>query len=382
MTKIDEQIDIYNGNAPRIKLNRKIFFDESNNIRKGKIGIDKDNNEDLENLCFTLGGIATKKEIDFQDLLNYIGAKQTPNDAKYNFFTLGHKKFTEAIAQSRLRKLFEYLYKENIIIHFAVEHYMHFALVDILDSLIEEADINQREALSLYKELQSDMTEVLYDDYDSLHKILVNYEFPNVPKEQANNFIRDILNLYSANLDHYDMNSPDNFTKELLRQIIKAKKEQTNLIFLEDNEPLVISDLPVQNYLMRMYNFEDEKIFDNESLIEAEIRGMDEQYEQKLNAKFCDSKDYREIQISDAIAGFVGRLYNFLSKTNEENIKGFVESLDSESENYKTMKTFFELMDKSNDETEICFMLTIPLFIEKRFNLLYNAVTSKIYNKK
>lgn len=382
MTKIDEQIGIYNGTALRIKLNRKIFFDESNNIRKGKIGIDKDNNEDLENLYFTLGGIATKKEIDFQDLLNYIGAKQTPNDAKYNFFTLGHKKFTEAIAQSRLRKLFEYLYKENIIIHFAVEHYMHFALIDILDSLIEETDVNRNVALSRYKELQSDMTEVLYNDYDSLHKILVNYEFPNVPKEQANNFIRDILNLYSANLDHYDMNSPDNFTKELLRQIIKAKKEQTNLIFLEDNEPLVISDLPVQNYLMRMYNFKDEKIFDNESLIESEIRKMDEQYEQKLNAKFCDSKDYREIQISDAIAGFVGRLYNFLSKTNEENIKVFVESLDCESENYKTLKTFFELMDTSNGGTEICFMLTIPLFIEKRFNLLYNAVTSKIYNKK
>ena len=136
---------------------------------------------------------------------------------------------------------------------------MYFALVDILDSLIEEADINQRVALSLYNELQSDMTEVLYDDYDSLHKILVKYEFPNVPKNQANSFIRDILRLYSVNLDNYDMDNADNFTKEMLRQIIKAKKGKTNLIFLEDNEPLVISDLPVQNYIMRMYNFEDEK---------------------------------------------------------------------------------------------------------------------------
>lgn len=377
MTKIDEQIDIYNGTAPRIKLNRKIFFDESNNIRKGKIGIDKDNNEDLENLYFTLGGIATKKEIDFQDLLNYIGAKQTPNDAKYNFFTLGHKKFTEAIAQSRLRKLFEYLYKENIIIHFAVEHYMHFALIDILDSLIEETDVNRNVALSRCKELQSDMTEVLYDDYDSLHKILVKYEFPNVPKNQANSFIRDILRLYSVNLDNYDMDNADNFTKEMLRQIIKAKKGKTNLIFLEDNEPLVISDLPVQNYLMRMYNFEDEKIFDNESLIEAEIRGMDEQYEQKLNAMFCDSKDYREIQISDAIAGFVGRLYNYISKTNEKEIKAFVTNLDCESESYKTLKAFFALMDMSNEQSEICFMRTNPLFIDKRLDLLYNAIESK-----
>ncbi len=29
---------------------------------------------------------------------------------------------------------------QDIIIHFAVEHYFHYALVDILDSLIEERD--------------------------------------------------------------------------------------------------------------------------------------------------------------------------------------------------------------------------------------------------
>lgn len=382
MTQIDELMDIHRETSPCVKLDRTIFFDESNNIRKGVIGIDGDNNEDLENSFFTLGGIATTEEVDFQDLLTYIGAKQTPNDAKYDFFTCHHKKFTEAIAQTRLRKLFEYLYKENIIIHFAVEHYMHFALIDILDSLIEETDVNQRVALSLYKELQSDMTEVLYNDYDSLHKILVHYKFPNVPKEQANNFIWDILNLYSANLSNYDMNSSDNFTKELLRQIIKAKKEQTNLLFLEDNEPLVISDLPVQNYLARMFNFEDKKIFDNEFYIESEIRKMDERYETKLNVKFCNSRDYREIQISDAISGFVGRLYNFLIKTNEENIKAFVENLDCESESYKTLKTFFALMDKADEESDICFMRTNPLFIDKRFDLLYNAITSKIYNKK
>ena len=46
---------------------------------------------------------------------------------------------------------------------------MHFALTDILDSLIEENDENQFAALMDYKQLQSDMTEVLYQDYDKLH---------------------------------------------------------------------------------------------------------------------------------------------------------------------------------------------------------------------
>ena len=362
---------------PCVKLNRTIFFDESNNFRKGVIGAEKDNNEDLENLYFTLGGIATKDPINFPELLDYIGAKQIPRDAKYKFFTLKHNGFTEAIAQPRLRKLFEYLKEKDIVIHFAVEHYFHFALVDILDSLIEEDDANQYAALCYYKELQSDMTEVLYEDFELLHKILVEYEFPNIPKGKANDFIRAILDLYTTNLDNYNMDDPENFTKELLRQIIKAKRNKGNLVFLEENQPFVISERPYHVYLTRMFNFCDKKIFDREPSIEAEIRKMDDKYETKLNAEFSDSENWREIQISDAISGFVGRLYNFLSKTDHLHIWNFSQALDKESESYKTLRAFFDLMTRSNEVSEVCFMKTNPLFIDKRFDLLCNAIDNK-----
>lgn len=374
MTSLDGLFELYRDIIPRVMLGRTIFFDESNNIRKGTIGVDKDNNDDLENLYFTLGGIATKKRVNFQQMLDYIGAKQIPADAKYKFFALNHKAFIDAIAQPRLRKLFEYLYKEDIIIHFAIKHYFHFALVDILDSLIEEADANQYSAIYYYKQLQSDMTEVLYDDFDLLHKILVDYEFPNIPKCKANNFIKAILDLYTTNMENYDMDNQNSFTKEMLRQIIKAKRNKNNLVFLEENQLYVISELPSEMYLARMYNFIDEKLFDNESSIETKIRIIDEKYETKLNAKFCDSADWREIQISDAISGFVGRMYNYLSKTNERQILNFVRELDRDSESFKTLKTFFDLMTKSNEVSKICFMKTIPLFVERRFDLLYAAM--------
>lgn len=356
MTRLEELIAAYRNTMPCVKLNRTIFFDESNNFRKGVIGTEKDNNEDLENLYFTLGGIATKDPINFPELLDYIGAKQIPRDAKYKFFTLKHNGFTEAIAQPRLRKLFEYLKEKDIVIHFAVEHYFHFALVDILDSLIEEDDANQYAALCFYKELQSDMTEVLYEDFELLHKILVKYEFPNIPKGKANDFIRAILDLYTTNLDNYNMDDPENFTKELLRQIIKAKRNKGNLVFLEENQPFVISERPYHVYLTRMFNFCDKKIFDREPSIEAEIRKMDDKYETKLNAEFSDSENWREIQISDAISGFVGRLYNFLSKTDHLHIWNFSQALDKESESYKTLRAFFDLMTRSNEVSEVCFM--------------------------
>ena len=164
------------------QIKRIFYFDESNNIRKGTIGSVKDNNPDLGNLCFVLGGIAVENKIDFDALLNFVGAKQRPRDAKFKFFSYGESSFDGSIAQPRLRKLFEFLLEKDIYIHFDVLHYMHFALVDILDSLIQEDDAIQRSAFYFYKSLQSDMTEVLYKDYQRLHDILVEFEFPNIPK--------------------------------------------------------------------------------------------------------------------------------------------------------------------------------------------------------
>ena len=55
MTKLEDFICSFGKslqmlNIESIKINKTFYFDESNNIKKGIIGKDKDNNEDLENL--------------------------------------------------------------------------------------------------------------------------------------------------------------------------------------------------------------------------------------------------------------------------------------------------------------------------------------------
>ena len=57
------------------------------------------------------------------------------------------------------------------------------------------------------------MTEVLFADYDGLHKLLCKYEFPNIPKEKANDFVNDIFKMYEDHLRAFDNENPDNFTK-------------------------------------------------------------------------------------------------------------------------------------------------------------------------
>lgn len=111
MSKLDDYIyfcseSLNKISVEKIVINKTFYFDESNNIKKGIIGQDKDNNGDLGNLYFVLGGIAVNGSIDFDDLLKYVGARQAPTDSKFSFFAFKKNKFEEAIKQSRLRKFF------------------------------------------------------------------------------------------------------------------------------------------------------------------------------------------------------------------------------------------------------------------------------------
>lgn len=374
MSHLDE---LMSNSMHKLQIKRTFYFDESNNIRKGTIGLPNDNNPDLGNLCFVLGGIAVENKIDFDALLNFVGAKQTPRDAKFKFFSYGESSFEGSIAQPRLRKLFEFLLKKNIYIHFDVIHYMHFALIDILDSLIQEDDVIQMSAFCYYQQLQSDMTEVLYKDYQALHNILVEFEFPNIPKGKATAFINRILNLYCDNLAYFDSGSPEFFTKELLRQIIKAKENRTNMYFLEGNKPFEISNSLYFDYLARASEILDTKHFDNEPTIAKELYAFDKNYKEKLNMDFVDSSICREVQISDVICGFVSRMYSFLGHNDKGALTNFINGLENNSELIRTLKAFIKLMDKSDCASQLMFKKTVPLFLESRFSLFYKLIEEK-----
>lgn len=375
MTKLDDYIHEFKKYIHSIKLDRTFYFDESNNIKKGVIGLDKDNNADLENTYFVLGGVALSKPLDFEELLKYAGIKQKPVDAKYRFFSFHKPAFLEAIKQKRLKLFFEYLIDKSILVHFDVAHLMHLAIVDIFDSLIQEKDINQQAAFFYYKELQSDMTEVLYADYERTHAFLCKYDFPNIPIERANDFINELFDIYTENLSYFRQDEhPGGFTRELLRQIIKAKRDKKNLYFLEGNKPFVVYDDLSQTYLSRSIEIDDKKIFDEESSVMDYLQSIDIDYESKLRMSFASSKQSREIQISDVICGFVAKLYNYLSHHNFNEIAEFIKSLDKNSNELQTLKAFDKLMTISNNESIVMFKKVNPLFIERRFTFMFSLI--------
>ncbi|QKT05508.1 DUF3800 domain-containing protein [Mycoplasma sp. OR1901] len=378
--KINELVELYKKYGITKKVNRTIYFDESNNIRKGIIGKEKDNVKELKNLFFVLGGVALENDLKFDELLKYVKAKQKPKDAKFKFFSHKKSKFEDAISQSRLRLFFEYLLEEKILIHFHVLHFLHFSIVDIFDSLIVEDDIYNKIALidqNINLTLKSDMFEVLYKTYDELHKLLVNYEFPNISRKKSNEFINKILKMYIDNLSYFDMNDINNITKKILREIIKSKKDLNTLVFLENNEPLVVVNDIACQYITRMLDFDDKKYFDKESEIENTLKKEYGDYENILNVEFIDSLENEEIQISDVISGFVAKLYNFLSDKPFERIHEFCNSLDSNSESFKTLNAFFKIFTISQEHSKNFIKKIIPIFIDKKFEYMCHLIMNR-----
>ena len=135
-----------------------------------------------------------------------------------------------------------------------------------------------------------------------------------------------------------------------------------------------------QTYLLRAIEIDDKKIFDNESSTMQYISSLDESYENKLNMSFVDSKTCRETQLSDAICGFVARLYNFLSHNDFVDISKYISSLEKDSNELETLKLFSDLMTISDNASPVMFKKVNPLYIERRFTFMIQLI-DKRYNK-
>ena len=357
------------------KMNLNMFFDESNNVRVGRLS-EKGTNENIHNVYFVLGGISyyATSNVDLNDIFTYIGVHQIPNDAKLKYFTRGRTEFKDILKETRLLKYFQFLKEKNIFIHFNSFHFLYYSLIDILDSLFEESDENQQVYYEYNQILKSDLIEVLDLDYDRVLEILREFNYPSILKEHVSIFISKILDLYTELLEeHFNDSDPENFTKEMLRQMIKSKKDRGNLLFLDDNKKFIITESLFEIYLHNACLFSREnKIFDDESVIKNKFEILDLNFENKLNMKFNRSHDDIGVQLSDVLTGFTAKMLNFVSSKTLKEIEEFSREIDDTSLN--TLKLFFEILDYSYNCCQHFFVWQIPYYVFYKLNYFIDKI--------
>lgn len=319
----NDDMFIFNYSGKEISSDIEIFkdcafyYDETNNIRKLRFDINKNNffNNDIDK-DFVVGGVMCFKEYDLPDiesLREKLKLDKDIKEIKARHITKSEI-FLECLKEDKVYKFLEWLYESNLFIHY---YHMNIFYYGVIIDIIESVDFFMAsENIELQYEIKNVLFIVAKMNYDFFCKLLVKYNFPNIEKKiKIIKFINEIIKL----IDKTELVSyGDDFKEFIIRGFQKAKKQE-ELLFLKGNDLIdIIDDTSfAQLYSSRIQNFKYAKhIFDNEEYKERKIEEF-KKYEicrNFNNYSFEDSKQSPLIQISDCIVGLLGKFFAFINK--------------------------------------------------------------------
>lgn len=334
----------------------QFFYDESNNIRVFRITQDGFNYEEDDD--FVLGGIVYKKDVNpsFDNFVSSLRLQNSVREIKRHNIAKGNS-FLECMKARRLETFLTGLLDKDIYIHFFICDLLYFSTLDI----IEDIWINSSGSL-LYHSINQNFNirdfdlgtvkavfyKYLKDDIQNVHKIFLEYQYPNLDRENieefCDKFITWIGTLSATSLDDF-----------YLLNIIKS------LFYYSMDKELTLSTINSDKLIEKFTNFYLEKIykynnsehtFDIETEIMQEYSSIElELYGKTLNNyKFIDSRNDIRIQISDVIAGIICKLTGYIKSNDRSHILYDLSRLNEQQK--KNIKLLNMLILKSDKESD------------------------------
>jgi len=363
-------------NVDRSKVDGTFYYDESNNFRKFRLNETGFNNDISDQSHFTLGGIYLPKgcKPDVEDLMIKLRPQKNQKELKFKFFSYGKKELKDFLKSKILKILFEWIFSNEILIHMSSMDYLYFSIVDIIDELPDA------KSTGLFnKSLKDILYEVVRKDIKSFVDILYRYKYTNIKKEVIFDFYKEVYRFY-INYYEYDNFDPNDFSKELLRQMLKSGFRREGNGFLENNDEYVLHEHYEMIYVNTPANFPKcNHIFDEEPDIIEKLEKLESEYSDLLNMKFKKSETDVYIQLSDAIAGFSARLDTMIFNNDFSGITAFVSSL--ELNQVKLIHDYLKIVVKSDGFCILFTHSTVPEIYRSKYSHLWNEVIERLQNK-
>ena len=288
-------------NVKKMDSHYTLYFDESGNTRcfwlkDGKYNVDPFTH-------FVLGGIVADKAVDFEYAKKRIGCNVTVQEIKSRNVYKGD--FETCLKSTMLKNFLDLIIEQNWMMHFSAVELFYYAIVDIVDSIMEvDADINQ---------IKNELYRILRHDISMTQHIMVQYEYPNV----SDNLKIDFLNSCIKVLDKYiaDTGRANELTYKL-RIGFQLAQEKTELSFIQDEDTGSLLQSFFHFYVRPIYMFKKSLIiFDEELSIQEKL----EPYCLSLdgatlnNYQFVNSKENVMVQLSDVMIGIIARYLRFVN---------------------------------------------------------------------
>ena len=293
-----------------------MYFDESGNtrcfwIKDGKYNVDPFTH-------FVLGGIVADKVVDFEYAKKRIGCNVTVQEIKSRNVYKGD--FVTCLRSTMLKNFLDLIIEQKWMVHFGAVELFYYAIVDIVDSIMDVDVENYQIKNELYRILRHNISMTL--------QMMVEHEYPNIRENKK----KDFLNSCTKVLDNYiaDTGLANEFTYKLRLDFLLAQ-EMPELTFIQDEDSGSLLHSFFQFYLRPIYMFKNSQIIMDEELsIQEKLKpyclSLDGEYIR--NYQFVNSKDNVMVQLSDVMMGIIARYLRFVNM-NIDNIDNVISNFDA-----------------------------------------------------
>jgi hypothetical protein len=328
---------------PNVDERYTFYYDETNNVRKLHLTPNGMNIRRPD--CFVLGGVVRPGlpvPIDLEPLHGALRLQSNIKEIKLKH--LGSGGFLELLGSARVGAFLEWLTTNGFLVHYQVTDLLYWSIVDIVDSILAEADAP--ELVMVHPMLKDSLYALLRDDVDGTAELLGRYDYPNVGRERRGAFVAELLDLLEHREDFLE-----HFPYYMLKGLLQLARGVGSLPYLEDEAPNVLIDGFGGFVVNRLCLFKNSQhILDNEKQIETylESLGLADSGKPLRHHRFADSMTEPGIQLSDCVAGLLGKLFTYLNRTPVDELEEDISGLSSQQE--RGLSLLSAMLDVSTNE--------------------------------
>lgn len=299
------------------------YYDESNNCRKFWVDDSKQQFNTDYTADFVLAGLV-KKEEDTVDVS--LESFRKPLKLQGNVEEIKFKKlyakgdFLQCVKEKRLFETLLWIDKSPFYIHYTNVNNLFYTLVEIFDSIVKPDEIS--EFGYDYFKMKSVFYHMFKGKADELQILMFKYKYPNIQREDVEAFCNELLFLLGS---RREMKEEEKFLAGMLARASKSDE----LVFLHDNDDYIMQENYAEFYAdpIRKYQ-KSTHIFDEETTVQDIVKRQIAQGENMAdNFKFVKSETDIFVQLSDVVAGILGKLFKYINSTSVNQRRKDIEGL-------------------------------------------------------
>ena len=299
------------------------YYDESNNCRKFWVDDSKQQFNTDHTADFVLAGVVRKEEEKVEASLETfrkpLKLQANVEEIKYkNLYAKGD--FLQCVKERRLFETLSWIDKSPFYIHYTNVNNLFYTLVEIFDSIVKPDEIS--EFGYDYFKMKSVFYYMFKGKADALQILMFKYKYPNIQREDVEAFCNDLLFLLGS---RREMKEEEKF----LAGMLARAAESDELVFLYDNDDYVMQENYAEFYTDPIRKYQKSRhIFDEETTVQDIVKKQITMGENMAdNFKFVKSETDIFVQLSDVVAGILGKLFKYINSTSVNQRRRDVEGL-------------------------------------------------------